>query len=103
MCLEPERTGTDGRIDTSFFPPRGFIATAMHLAMMTTAERDRELIADLTAECRRLREPQMMGVCRATSANEAWLFGDGFHMLAVADPAQHGQRQDRFVDTRCPI
>jgi hypothetical protein len=39
----------------------GFIATAMDLAMMAAAERDRELIADLAAGRSVLGEAQMMG------------------------------------------
>ena len=44
--------GRDGRLNTGLIPPSCFIATAMHLAMMTTAERDSELIADFAAQSR---------------------------------------------------
>jgi hypothetical protein len=44
--------------------------------MMTTAERDRELIADLPAQSRRLCKPEMMRIGGRAAANEAWLFGD---------------------------
>ena len=75
----------------------------MHLAMMTAAERDREFIADFSAQSRGLCKTEVMGIGGAAAANQAWLLGDRFHMLPVADPSQHNQRQDRFVDTRCPI
>jgi hypothetical protein len=49
MALQPKRASRDGSIDTSFVPPRAFVTAAMHLAMMTAAERDRELIANFSA------------------------------------------------------
>jgi hypothetical protein len=49
MRLQPQRTGSDGWINASIFPPGRFIATAMGLAMMAPAQRHRELIADLAA------------------------------------------------------
>ena len=62
MHLEPQRTGAGGRINASLLPPRRFVATAMDLAMMAAAERDRELVADLAAERSVLSEAQMMGI-----------------------------------------
>ena len=52
MSFQPEHAGTDGRINTGFIPPTDFITTAMHLAMVSATERDRELVADLAAERR---------------------------------------------------
>jgi hypothetical protein len=49
MRLQPQRTGSDGRINAGIFPQCGFIATAMDLAMMAPAQRHGELIADLAA------------------------------------------------------
>ena len=49
MRLQPQRAGGDGWIKAGIFPPCGFIATAMGLAMMTPAQRHGELIADLAA------------------------------------------------------
>ena len=60
--LQPERAGSDSRINAGIFPPCGFIATAMDLAMMAAAQRHGELIADLATECAVLREAQMMGI-----------------------------------------
>jgi hypothetical protein len=34
MHLQSKRAGRDGRINAEIFPPCGFIATAMDLAMM---------------------------------------------------------------------
>jgi hypothetical protein len=60
MRLQPQAPGSDGRINASIFPPCGFIATAMRLAMMASAQRHGELIADLSAERAMLREAQMV-------------------------------------------
>jgi hypothetical protein len=84
-------------------PPSCFITTVMNLAMVTPTERDSELIADLTAESPRLYKTEMMRIRWMAAANQAWLLGDRFHMLPVANSAGHRQRQDRFVDTRCAI
>jgi hypothetical protein len=45
MCLQPKHASSGGRINAGLGPPRGFITAPMHLAMMTTAEWYRELIA----------------------------------------------------------
>jgi hypothetical protein len=103
MRLQPQRPSADCWINPEFYPPSRFISTSMQLAMMTTAERDRELIADLAAESRRLCKTEMMRISGKPAANQARLLGDRFHMLAVANSAGQRQRQDRFVDTRCPI
>ena len=62
MGLQPQRAGSDGRIDTGLFPPRGFIATAMDLTVVAPAQRHGELIAHFSPERAVLREPQMMGI-----------------------------------------
>jgi hypothetical protein len=56
MGLQPQYTGSDGRIDASIFPPRGFITTAVGFAMVAPAQRHDELITGLTAQCAMLRE-----------------------------------------------
>jgi hypothetical protein len=103
MRLQPQHAGGGSRINPGFVPPSGFVATAMHLAMMSAAERDCELIADLTAECRQLRKSQVMRVCRAPAADQARLLGHGLHMLPVANPTRQRQDQNRFVDRGLPI
>jgi hypothetical protein len=75
----------------------------MHLAMMTTAERDRELIADLTAKGRRLCKTEVMCIDGTLAANQAWLLRRRFHMLPVANSTGHRQHKDRLVDTRRTI
>jgi hypothetical protein len=60
MRREPQRASGAPRVKPEFLPTPGFIAVTMQLAMMSPAERHREFIADLAAECTRLREPQMV-------------------------------------------
>ena len=61
---------------SELYPPRGFIAAAVHLAMMSSTQRDSELIAGLAPERPTLREAQVMGVRRLPAANQARLVSD---------------------------
>ena len=45
----------------------------------------------------------MMRIGGTPAAHQAGLLHDRFHMLPVANPPGHRQRQNGFVDTRCPI
>ena len=106
MRLQPQAPGGDGRINASIFPPCGFIATAMDLAMMASAQRHRELIADLTAECAVLREAQMMGICGPAPANQTRLSGHQLDVLLVTKAARLGMHQLTLVDavsSGCPL
>jgi hypothetical protein len=76
MCLQPEHASDGGRIYPSLAPPSGFISAAMHFAMMSAAEWDRELVAHLAAKRRRLRKSQVVGIGRTTAADQTWLFGN---------------------------
>src|SRR5262245_21839546 len=99
MCLQPKNVSRRTRIDTDLLPPRRFLTAAMNFAVMYAAKGNRELIADLTAKGRRLCETEMMRISGTPAANQAWLLGDGFHMLPVSNSTGHRQRQDRLVDT----
>src|SRR6516164_1797957 len=103
MCLQPKHASSGGRINAGLVPPRGFITAPMHLAVMTTAERYRELITSFSAQSRWLCKTEMMRIGGTPTANQAWLLGDRFHMLPVANSTGHRQRQDRFVNTCFPI
>src|SRR6516164_361575 len=103
MVLQPERASRGGSIDTGLVPPRGFVTAAMHLAMMTTAERDRELVTNFSAQSRELSKTEMMRIGGTATANQTRLLGDRFHMIPVANSTGHRQRQHRFIDTSCPI
>ena len=85
MRLQPQSARRIGWIDTGLVPPRRFIATAMNLAMVSTTERDRELIADLAAERRYLGKAQMMGIGGAAAADQARLLGYRFDVITVTD------------------
>jgi hypothetical protein len=66
--------------------------------MVTARQRHRELIADLTPECPALRETQVMGIRRSSTANQTSMLGNGFDMIPVSNPARLWQRQDTFID-----
>jgi hypothetical protein len=70
----------------------------MDLAMMTTTERHRELVADLTAERTRLRKTQMMRVGRRAATDQAGLLHYEAKVFAVAQPTRLGVAQFAFVD-----
>ena len=60
----------------------------MELPMVRTAERNRELVADLATECAMLSVAEMMSLGRLPPADEARLFGDKIAMGFVAHPAR---------------
>jgi hypothetical protein len=98
MYLKPQRAGGDGRINPGLAPPSGFIAVAMDLAVVASAQRNRELIADLAPERSALGESQVVGIGGLPAANEARLRGDVAHVVTIANPAGFGQRQQAFFD-----
>jgi len=68
----------------------------MHRTVMPSTEWDRELIADLAAECAGLRESEVVEVRGLAAADEARLLGDIAQMLPVAIPTC--EREDALVD-----
>ena len=100
MRFQPQHPGCDGRIKPCGFPPGGFVAAAVNLAMMSPAQRHRELIADLAPQGSALREAQMMGIRRLPAANEAGLLRHISDVVAVTNPAWLRQRQGALVDRR---
>ena len=71
----------------------------MHLAVVSPAQRYGELVADLAAECLKLRKPKMMRVRGLTAADQARLFGDEPDMVLVANATRFGQGEGALVDT----
>ena len=65
MRFEPQGARRNSRIHSYLPPPSGFVAIAMHLAMMSSTQGDSEFIADLAAECPALRKAQVVGIARA--------------------------------------
>ncbi len=98
MGAQPQRASSAGRIDTGFFPPRGFIATATDLAVVAPAQRHGELIAHFSPERAVLREPQMMGIGRAAATNQTRLFGHELDVVSVTKAARLGMDQLALVD-----
>ena len=56
----------------------------VQLAMMDTANWNRELVADLAAERAWLGEAQVVGICGRTAAHQAGLGGDELAVVLVA-------------------
>jgi hypothetical protein len=103
MCLFPEPSGDLERVDAGLTPPRALVAGAMHRTMMPATEWDRELIADLAAECTRLREPEVVGVAGLAAAQETRLLGDVAQVLPVTIAPRRSHREDTLVDALCFI
>ena len=100
MGLNPKRSRRTGRIETEFMPPCCFITMTMDLAMMSAAERDRELIADSSAERSVLRKAQMVRIAGLTAADQTGLLGNKAHMVAIANSSRLWVRQHRLIDRR---
>ena len=96
MCLSPEPVGDGDGIDAHLQPPFLFFGGAMDLPMMHPAERHRELIADLAAECPGLCEAQMMGVGGLAAANQTGLRRDKLAVALVAQSARFGRDSVMF-------
>jgi hypothetical protein len=86
------------RVDTEPVPPCGFIAAAVDLAMVNTAERHRELVTHLATERTRLRRAKMMRIAGLTATDKAGLRGNELKMRFVADAPRCADRKHAFVD-----
>jgi hypothetical protein len=82
----------------------------MHFAMVSPAQRHRELIAHLVTERSRLRKTQMMRIRRPPTANQAGLFdrfqeefgrGEAIVSLSVAAKYRNHHFPDKYY--RPPI
>ena len=98
--VSPKLVSGGERIDAGLFPPCEFVARAVNFAMMHAAERDNELVADLTPECTLLREPKMMRVRRLAPADQAWALGYPLDVNFIAKPPRLRQGQRAFVNPR---
>jgi hypothetical protein len=92
MRFQPQHTGCDGRIKACGFPPCGFVAAAVNLAMMSPAQRDRELVADLASQGSTLCEAQMVGIRRLPAAHETRLRSHISDVFAITNSARLRQR-----------
>src|SRR5262245_58046111 len=75
MCLQPKHASSGGRINACLVPPRSLVTAAMHLTVMSPAQRNRIFVADLAAKCRRLHKAQMVSIGGPTTAESANPFG----------------------------
>jgi hypothetical protein len=86
MTFQPEDARGHRRIDAGLYPPCRFITAAMDLAMVSPAERYRELIT-LWSSAQLLCEETMLSVRRFATAKQARLFNDDQAMgLATIRP-----------------
>jgi hypothetical protein len=83
--LAPKFERNRHRINVESSPPFPFIALAVKLAMVDTAQRHRELIRYPAAERSRLRQSKMMRLARLPSTHGAWLTGYETTMISVAN------------------
>ena len=97
-CLLPQLSGHDNWIKIDRFPPLHFIASVVQDAVVSAAERNDELVTDAAAERAQLRKPQMVGVGRTPSAEEARLGGYKLKMFSVAIAAWLAEGEGTFVD-----
>jgi hypothetical protein len=85
MCFQPKHASSGGRINARLVPPRSLVTAAVHLAVMSPAQRNRKLVADFPAKRRRLHKAQMVGIGGPTTTNQTRLLGDGFYVLPIAN------------------
>jgi hypothetical protein len=57
----------------------------MHLAVMSPAQWNRKLVADLPAKRRRLDKAQMVSIGGPTTTDQTRLLGDGFNVLPITN------------------
>ena len=69
----------------------------MKLAVMDAAQRHREFVRYLAAECARLREPKMVGLAGLPAAHGARLNGNEAEVVLVTAAAR--RHQGDAVDT----
>ena len=65
---------------------------------MNPAQRYGELVAHLQPHSPRLREPEVVGVSRASTADQARLRGNEFEVRFVAQSTRFAERQLALVD-----
>ena len=98
MGLFPKMLGGFQRIDLTVFPPSLFIPDLMKLPMVSAAQRDCELIADLKTDGPWLRKTQMMWIGGLPSADQTWLRSDEFQVGLVTQSLGFSDGELTFVD-----
>src|ERR1700735_1487907 len=98
MRFKPQLAGCYHRIDPSVGPPLGLFAEAVHLAMVSSAQGNSELVAHFSPEGSTLSKPYVMGVRGAATTNQAGLFGNESDVPPIAPPAEFRQSEDGLID-----
>jgi hypothetical protein len=98
MRLRPQYRGSSQGINTGSLPPLGFIAATMELAVVATAEWDREFVAHLASERPVLSKAQVVSVRRAASTEEAGLLGDELNVALIPHPARLWEGEAALID-----
>jgi hypothetical protein len=62
MTCQPKHASADCRIDAGLFPAGDFIAASVLFMMVSSTQRNSELIANLAAERPGLRESQVVSI-----------------------------------------
>jgi hypothetical protein len=70
----------------------------MVVPVMSSTEWDGELVADLTPHRPGLGEPQVVGICGASPANQTRLRCHEFEVGLVAEPTRLADRKYALVD-----
>ena len=99
MGLDPELARDANRVDALVAHHLASLPARCSFAMMATAERHGEFVADLEAETSGLRKPQMMGIAGLPGTDQAGLPGDKAEVGLVAVAAQLGKGQHALVDS----
>jgi hypothetical protein len=94
MTFEPQLASRSSRIHLGVAPPRSFIASSVHLAVVTPAQWNRKFIADFAIERPTLRKSYVMSISRASAANQTGMLSDKFDVIRVTYSAsfRHAQR-----------
>jgi len=88
VSFEPQRPSDGGWIDPGVPPPCGFIATPVDLAMVSSAQRNGELIADLAPEGSALGKAEVVSIHGSSAADQAGVPDDRLNVLPITNPAR---------------
>ena len=96
--FEPQRPSNGGWIDPGVPPPCGFIATPVDLAMVSSAQRNGELIADLAPEGSALGKTKVVSIHGSSAADQAGVPDDRLNVLPITNPARFRHSQHALVN-----
>jgi hypothetical protein len=85
MSSQPKYACAVGWIYAHIPPPRQFITAAVELAVVTSTQRNSELIAHLAPKRAMLGESQVMCVGGLPAANQAGLFGNRSDVIPITN------------------